>query len=65
MNTQNQEKNTWTILQINSFIDNVENKNCLDYQLQQLDDINVCRGIITQLLIKNDQLRKELNHHAV
>ncbi len=65
MNTQNHGKSTWTILQINSFLDNAENKDCLNYQLLQLDDIDVCRGIITQLLIKNNQLQKELRRHEI
>lgn len=51
----------WVAIQVSSFMDKLDSMDGLNlsYSLSQLDDLNVCKGIIRQLAIENSKLKEE------
>lgn len=61
LNTNNLKKPEWMALQVETILDNLSRNNGqMDYVLKQLDDIEVSRAVIKSLMIRNDDLARQL-----
>ena len=61
LNTNNLKKPEWMALQVETILDSLfRNDGRMDYVLKQLDDIEVSRAVIKSLVIRNDDLRRQV-----